>query len=247
MEAREILSNQTGELSRRTVMIERQGNGRIYLITQPDHAALARRIMEHWEPLREEERRASILLAIGEHDNGWREPDAAPSIDPVTGRVHDFINAPAAVRQSVWPRGVARLSHDPWAAALVAQHALTVYERYRTDETWSAFFREMADTRDAFLAHTSDALPQLANDYDYVRIGDLISLIFCNRWEEQSYKHWAFRLEGNRVVVMPDAFGGREIPFEISAIELPQRRFTTDTDLRAAIDDAPQVTLRGTI
>jgi hypothetical protein len=228
-------------------MIVRRAEGALHLITQPDHAALARRIMERWEPLREKERRESILLAIGEHDNGWREPDAAPSIDPATGRVYDFIDAPAAVRQGVWPRGVARLSHDPWAAALVAQHALTVYERYRTDEIWSAFFREMADTRDTFLANTPDALPQLTNDYDYVRIGDLISLIFCNRWEEQSYKHRTFRLEGDRVVVVPDAFAGREIKFEIAAIELPDRRFTTDTDLHAAIEDAPRVTLRGTV
>jgi hypothetical protein len=228
-------------------MIVRRAKGALHLITQPDHAALARRIMERWDALREEVRRESILLAIGEHDNGWREPDAAPSIDPATGRVYDFINAPAAVRQSVWPRGVARLSHDPWAAALVAEHALTVYERYRTDETWSAFFREMADIRNAFLTNTPDGLPQLTSDYDYVRIGDLISLIFCNRWEEQSYKHWTFGLEGDRVVVTPDAFGGREIPFEIAAIELPDRRFTTDTDLRAAIDDAPRVTLRGTV
>jgi hypothetical protein len=226
-------------------MIVRRAKGALHLITQPDHAALARRIMERWDALREEVRRESILLAIGEHDNGWREPDAAPSIDSATGRVYDFINAPAAVRQSVWPRGVARLSHDPWAAALVAQHALTVYERYRTDETWSAFFREMADTRDGFLANTPDGLPQLTNDYDYVRIGDLISLIFCNEWEEQSYKHWTFRRDGDRVIVTPDPFDGRAIPIEITAIELANRPFVSNADLQAALHAAARTTLRG--
>lgn len=226
-------------------MIVRHGNGTVQLITQPDHAALARRIMEHWTALGEAERRDSILLAIEQHDNGWREPDAAPTIDPATGRIHDFINAPATVRQGVWPRGVARLSYDPWAAALVAQHALTVYDRYRADASWTTFFAQMETTRDTFLASTPHSLPELKVDYAYVRIGDLISLIFCNRWEEQSYESWTFRRNGDRVAVTPDAFGGREIPIEISALELPNRPFASDGDLQSALRSAPRISLTG--
>src|SRR3712207_6208701 len=110
-------------------MIVREQADRLLLITQPDHAHLSRRVMERCVVLRDRPRRTSILLAIGEHDNGWAEPDAAPQVDPATGSVHDFVTAPLAVRHSVWPRGVARLANDPWAAALVAQHAITVYDR----------------------------------------------------------------------------------------------------------------------
>jgi hypothetical protein len=112
------------------VIVRLIGN-RLQLITQPDHAHLARRIMQHCVALAARPRRGSILLAIAEHDNGWAEEDAAPIVHPTTGCVVDFINAPMSVRQTVWPRSVARLADDRWAAALVAQHATAVYDRFR--------------------------------------------------------------------------------------------------------------------
>src|SRR5687768_1060872 len=115
----------------------------LQLITQPDHAHLARRIMERCVPLAVRPRRDRILRAIGEHDNGWAEEDAAPTVNPASGDVADFVHAPLSVRHRVWPRAVARLANDPWAAALVAQHALTVYERFRMDAAWATFFAGM--------------------------------------------------------------------------------------------------------
>src|SRR5262245_38554058 len=124
-------------------MIVRPSPDGIHLITQPDHAHVARTIMEHCVPLANNPRRDAILHAVGEHDNGWTDEDAAPTVNPDTGEVIDFVNAPLAVRHSVWPRGVARLGNDPWAAALVAQHAVTVYDRFRSDAAWSTFFGQM--------------------------------------------------------------------------------------------------------
>ena len=96
-------------------MIVRTTESSLLLIAQPDHAVLARQIMERWQTggLPGEPRRASILHAIEEHDNGWREIDAAPVLDGATGRVLDFITIPADTRQAVWPRGVGRLAADP--------------------------------------------------------------------------------------------------------------------------------------
>ena len=135
-------------------MIVRSLPPSFHLITQPDHAHLARRIMEHCHALERHPRREEILLAIGEHDSGWEETDAAPTVDPATGGVADFIKVPVSVRQGVWPRAVARLEGEPWAAALVAHHAWFVYERFRTsaDPEWTAFFADMAAARDAWLA-----------------------------------------------------------------------------------------------
>src|SRR5688572_29016028 len=103
------------------------------LITQRDHASLAAHIMRHWraDGFPEKQRQHVILLAIDAHDNGWREIDASPLVDPGTGRILDFVHAPDHVRRGVWPRGVARLATAPYAAALVAQHAIHVYRRYR--------------------------------------------------------------------------------------------------------------------
>src|SRR2546427_79192 len=145
---------------------------RVQLITQPDHAHLARTIMEHCVPLAARPRRAAVLHAIAEHDNGWAEEDAAPTVNPNTGTVVDFVSAPLSVRHAVWPRGIARLADDPWAAALVAQHAITVYDRFRPEAEWTSFFAEMEAARDAML-HTSGIPPgDLASDYVFVRVGD---------------------------------------------------------------------------
>ena len=114
-------------------MIVRPGDGVLHLISQPDHAALARRIMDFWPSLAKAERRRDILTAIEHHDRGWAEPDAALTVDPATATIRDFIRVPPAVRQSVWPRSVAYLAGAPWAAALVAHHAITVYDRHRLD------------------------------------------------------------------------------------------------------------------
>jgi hypothetical protein len=190
--------------------------------------------MTHWRELDSHPRRESILLAIGEHDNGWREPDASPSLDPASGRAHELINAPAAVRQGVWPRGVERLSHDPWAAALVAEHALTVYDRYRSDPVWSEFFQTMATMRDELLTRIGRPLPELEHEYPVVRIGDLISLVFCNPWREETYRQWTFRFERDVITVTPWAFDVREVAFEIDAIELPDRRFASGDELRCS-------------
>lgn len=104
-------------------------------------------LMMHCVALVARRRRESILLATAEHDNGWAEEDAAPTVHPATGGVVDFINATTSVRQTVWPRSVARLAHDRWAAALVAQHALAVHDRFRAEAAWYLFFTEMEATR----------------------------------------------------------------------------------------------------
>jgi hypothetical protein len=227
-------------------VIIRQVGERILLITQPDHAHLARRVMEHCAPLAASPRRDEILLAIGEHDNGWTEEDAAPRVNLATGEVFDFVSAPADVRQAVWPRGVARLASDPWAAALVAQHAVTVYDRFRSDRDWAPFFAEMEAARDAMVRATDRDLDELLSDYVFVRLADLISLTFCVGWDdEQRFGGWAVQRAETRVVVTPDAFGGAEIPIAIDAREIVRRTFRSDAELRAALSEARSVTLRG--
>jgi hypothetical protein len=229
-------------------MIVRRLADRCLLITQPDHAHLARRVMEHCVPLAARARRDSILVATGEHDNAWAEEDAAPSVDPATGEVLDFMQAPATVRRGVWPRTVARLAGDPWAAALVAHHAATVYVRFRPDPEWASFFAEMEATRDSLVRSQGLSLEDLEADYPYLRLGDLISLTFCTESSEaQRFREWAIQLDGSRVVVTPDLFGGREIAFEIAARTLAQRRFRSEAALREALESARPTTLEGAV
>jgi hypothetical protein len=134
-------------------MIVRPDGSSQLLITQPDHAALAAMVMQQWRAggLLQSPRLSSILLAVREHDNGWREVDTAPIVDETTGRVLDFVSAPDHIRRAVWPRGVDRLAAAPYAAALVAQHALHIYRRYRDNPPWTEFFTDMEARRNRCL------------------------------------------------------------------------------------------------
>jgi len=204
--------------------------------------------MEGCVPLATRPRRDAILHAIREHDNGWAEDDAAPTLDSATGFVADFVHAPLRVRQTVWPRAVARLAADPWAAALVAHHAVTVYERFRAEPEWTSFFAEMEAARGTMLRASGKSLEDLLPDYVFVRLGDLISLTFCAGWtQEQRFSGWSVHLSGARVIVTPDAFGGRVIPIEITAREVRWQPTGSTEDLRCALDGAITRTLRGDV
>jgi hypothetical protein len=233
-------------------VIVRKTSDSLQLITQPDHARLAGAIMQHSVALAEHSRRSSILLAITEHDNGWAEPDAAPLIDPATGFPLDFTSAPIAVRQGVWPRGVARLAHDPWAAALVAQHAIAIFDRYRGDSAWTRFFTEMETMRQAMLdggpvVAGRPSMKDLVADYRFVGLGDVISLTFCNGWTDERFDTWTLRLSDSHLFVSPDLFGGNTIPIRIEAREIHQRTFRSDAELRDALAAAPSTRLEGVI
>src|SRR5688500_10431356 len=134
-------------------MIVRPADEVLHLITQPAHASLARRVMEEWTAggLAHHPRRESILHAVEEHDNGWLDVDGAP-IRRADGQVAAFMTLPAEDRQAVWPRGVNRLADHPFAAALVADHSIFIFARFRADVAWAPFFAAQAALRAKYAA-----------------------------------------------------------------------------------------------
>lgn len=70
-------------------MIIRRLGSTDLLIPQPEHAALAARIMRQWhsDHFPDSPRKASILRAVEEHDSGWLEVDETLVVDEATGRL----------------------------------------------------------------------------------------------------------------------------------------------------------------
>ncbi|HET9369882.1 MAG TPA: DUF3891 family protein [Vicinamibacterales bacterium] len=231
-------------------MIVRPDRGELWLITQPDHALLAHLVMAQWRSggLEAHPRRASILHAVAEHDNGWREVDLAPTVD-ADGRLHDFVSAPLDLRQGVWPRAIDRLSGDRWAAALVAEHALAIHHRFHSEPAWFEFFDAMEQRRNALVNRARRSLEDLAADYTFVRLADLMSLVFCNAWTEvQRCGDFTIRLQGDRrVVVSPDPFGGQTIAIAVPARVIPARPYRSVAEVTAALAGARWARLAGTI
>jgi hypothetical protein len=230
-------------------MIVRPHGSSLLLITQPDHAALAGGVMDRWLTggLPSEPRRASILRAIAEHDIGWKELDEAPMVDEATGQILDFISAPAGVRQSVWPLAVGRLADDATAAALVAEHAIQIYSRFRDDAAWRTFFDEMAALRDEHAARAGLSPAALEHQYFFVRAGDLISLTFCNAWTDvQSIGGHEIQLrDGGVVTIHPDPFAGSAVPFDIAARAVLNQPYASAVEASEAYRQASVITLSG--
>lgn len=219
-------------------------------ITQPDHAALAGTIMRGWTSggLPESPRHVAIMLAIQAHDNGWQEVDAEPCLDPATGEVLDFVHVPEDVRHAVWSRGVQRLTGEPYAAALVAQHAVHIYRRMRQQPGWRQFFVDMSAARDRQLAAAHETIETLQREYSFLRLADLASLTFCGvdtdgQAHEMGYD---IRMDGTRLTISPDPFEGATFEISITGRELAAS-FTSVADARAAWQAAPRRTISGTV
>jgi hypothetical protein len=234
-------------------MIVREDGDSFLLITQPEHARLARDIVAaiRTEPALSGVTRDSILLATLEHDNGWFEVDAQPTIDPATKRPCDFINGPAHVKHELWPRGIRRVAQvDPRAGALIAQHALTVYS-YRTAEAeWQPFFSAVTALRDDLLRQLAcfggPAREAFEREYRCVRLGDSFSLQFCNGWEKpQETFDYRAELSGSRLCVAPDPFAGSTVALRVLARRIPLRPYESDADLRRALAVVPPEWLDG--
>jgi hypothetical protein len=221
------------------------------LITQADHAALAATIMRGWQSggLPESPRHVAVMLAIQAHDNGWQEVDAEPCLDPDTGHVLDFVRVPEDVRHAVWRRGVARLEGEPYAAALVAQHALHIYRRMRQQPGWRQFFVEMTAARDRHLLAAHETIETLQREYSFLRLADLASLTFCGvdtdgQAQEMGYE---IHLHGDRLVVAPDPYAGATFRLEITGRELDVASFASAADARLAWQSAPRRTVTGVV
>jgi hypothetical protein len=234
-------------------MIVRDDGDSFVLITQPDHARLAGDIVAamRTEPVLDTPARGTVLFATREHDNGWFEVDAEPTIDEATGRPCDFIAGPAHVKHELWPRGIRRAARsDPRAGALIAQHAITVYAYRAGEPEWQPFFGPITAIRDDLLEQIGAASgpPREAFEREYrcVRLGDSFSLQFCNGWTEPQETHgYTASLCGSSLVISPDPFAGGSVPLRILARRVAKRRYASDADLRAAIANTVPEVLQG--
>ena len=235
-------------------MIVRDERDTFLLITQPDHAQLAEAIVAamRTEPPLGGPARRTILMATREHDNGWAEVDADPTVDPASGRPCDFMSGPAAVKHELWLRGIARAAKsDGLAGALIAEHALTVYGYRRGETGWAPFFSTIEGMRDALLQRvgmfTGASRDAFDTYYRCVRLGDMFSLQFCNAWTEPSTTlGYRAEMDGTTLLIAPDPFAGATVALRVVGHRIPARPYRDDAQVRKAIAAATPEIVAGT-
>lgn len=115
------------------MIVQEQGD-QLILIRQTDHAVLSGFFAREWgnELFQRAEPFESLLLAASEHDNGWREWELEPQIDPKTRLPFSFMSVPTETHIDLYQRGIERVvKSDRYAGLLVSMHASGLYDRAR--------------------------------------------------------------------------------------------------------------------
>ena len=160
-------------------MIVRENGSEWVVVTQADHARLASDLLAllRLPGLADHPRRDELLADVAAHDDGWWESDAAPRIDPRSGRPLDFLALDPGARFEIWDRGVERHAAQlPYRAARIATHALRLFASRRGDPAWSGFLGRLEARRDELLEASGRSREELAGDDRWLELADDLSL-----------------------------------------------------------------------
>jgi hypothetical protein len=232
-------------------------DGRLRLVTQSDHAHLAGAILALWhtDGLPHHAAREALLYAAREHDNGWREYDAAPRVGG-DGRPSDFRSIPSQDRRTLWTRGVLRHRvSQPFATLLILEHARMLHADRRHDPAWAPLLASWDLLRTELLEENDVSRDALDAAYHWIELTDSISLALAERWTEPrstcgvmlipqrgSHRDSVGRLAPDRLAL--DTLGLDPFPlagattFTLACRTIEDRRYTHDSDLACALAEA---------
>ncbi len=122
-------------------MLKTLQHGKLWLVTQPDHAQVAGYLAAHWgnddfvrpgnfasapDP---ERLRAETVMAVAQHDNGWWEWEATPELAAIDGFPSGLAEVLKNQREGMrrWRLGLRRFDNAPYANLLMSHHAYWLY------------------------------------------------------------------------------------------------------------------------
>ena len=220
-------------------MIVRPESEELVLVTQTDHAHLSADVIGLWRRpgIVDNPRRQGLLRAIRLHDNGWREADAAPRIDPERGAPLDFTEIPVDLRAEIWRRGILRYRReDPYVALLVLRHARALHEE--PPPPLAALFEELEEEAGAWREQAGVEPAETEQDYVWLALGDVVSLVAANGWEEPRHVlDHEIRWADDAVRIDPFPLAGTT-RFPLSARRIPRRGYESDRDLAVELATA---------
>jgi hypothetical protein len=215
--------------------------GCLRIVTQPDHAFVAGDLLSLWrrDGLPDHPRRDDLLFAVREHDNGWRETDAAPRVDAATRRPHVFTTLPEEERRDLWWRGVRRFRTErPWACLLITEHARRIHQG-RVDTEWQRFDQALGELHDELMEETAGgegsperlrAESDLAADYHWLDLADTLSLAACGVAEHVERPGYRAATDGSELRIDPFPLAG-STRFRLPSRTIPDRDYAGDADL----------------
>lgn len=122
-------------------MLFRNDGADAIAIPQPTHCWLSGQLARHWgnAAFAVPSPREEVCFGAEQHDIGWLAWEAAPTLNPATGRPHDFREVDTRTHTALWRNGVRlALAFGHYPALLVSLHANTIYKAYFNPERASA-------------------------------------------------------------------------------------------------------------
>ena len=250
-------------------MLHRNLNDGYLAITQPAHAWLSGQLATHWgnDLTGEIQPRADVVLAAEQHDIGWLEWEAEPTLNPQTGRPKTFRELGTNEHLSVWaPAGPRALVYGPYVAMLVSMHGTGLYQFH----DYSRDTEQEAEAARRFIEHGAQfeqvLLQQMRSDQAYasycndatitrnrrlVAVCDAISLFMCGGLTEaREIKDVPARDGAITLRLTPDTANCDIIqvepwPFSSNGVRLTtvgkklDATFTEQAAMRSALETAP--------
>lgn len=251
------------------MIVRRLPDERLLCINQTAHATMAEAFCRHWgnADFARPEPFDAVMLAIGQHDNGWLEWEQRPRLRP-DGYPMDFVNDDDALgKVALWQRGIERVAaQHPYSGLLVANHAAILYGVYagrNLDETTQQAIQGFVDdvgVRAATLRAAwcnvreaeawLDPRCVLANTR-LLQFGDMASLQVIMPWEpRRNLQHCPVDFAGAETTITmtyddtttcfdPWPFGVPEFTVSIFGRVLERTHFVDDAAYHAALAAAP--------
>lgn len=206
------------------------------VITQSDHARFAAELLSLWRTgsLPDHPRREQLLFAVKEHDNGWREADAAPWIDPATQRIYDFTSFPDSERLEIWKRGILRFADQhPYSALLIAEHAEFIHRPPSDD--WQDLFDQIEPLRVEWLDRAATNYSEIQEDYRHLELADALSLAYCTRRSDPWKGRFATALVAGDVLHLEPFPLAGTTTFQIPVRRILHQPYSTDSEAGSAL------------
>jgi hypothetical protein len=255
---------------RLTMLFRDLPDGSFLAVSQPMHALVSGQMARAWgapgfakpEPFEE------IATACAQHDVAWMDWEAAPTLDPATGRPTSFRHVGARNHAPMWAAGVRRAiaSWGPWVGLLVSRHGTRIYaaysDRHRVSPEDAAaaetYQREQGALRAALLAQVGATEAELELAAALVAVTDALSLAACGGIATLGWSGMAPLAGGGEVplkleegdgvmTVSPWPFAAAEVPLSWTARRFaPGTRWTDEAAMRRdyAASPAERVTAR---
>ena len=223
-------------------MLLREDGDAVVCIGQPAHAWLSGQLARNWvldrvEPWEE------VCLAADQHDVGMAAWDAAPELNPGTGRPYSFIEMPLETHLRLWTAAPDRmLPQSRYAAVLVSMHGTALYEARdlsKLSAEQATAVKRYVEGQRALQARLSKGLADVERNQRLIWIWDFLSLGLCLGWSGRSVEGITLHED----TIDPWPFAERQVTLRTEGRRL-EGRFEDQAQMREALAAAPWVELK---